>query len=360
MFNGPISARTRYACAEGTRRYSELPTILNCSLPEGGGGQNLTFTMQFINLYQDGSNGSVTVGLDAAGRFSFPDPTISDGSLCFAVEINGDYMCDENEIPKSKVIGKSSLADIVQFHGTNFPLNRPTAIPNAEFYISYGSYRCEMIHEACTRERIVCRTEQGVSEDPLTFQLHVGNVIVDSNLAYEYPGVPTISNVTGCTNEGKKTVDCPTKSRGGSPAEITINGEDFSGDFEVFIGPNKAVTKGSSTSTRIVVLLPEGGGQDLFVRVENIDNEDRMISQPNDFLSYGLPVVMSISGCSTATKFPKFINCPRGYNHSEGGNNKIILTGINFGPSNQAAGIIIGSKQCQDVRVSTHDTVTCR
>jgi hypothetical protein len=151
-------------------------------------------------------------------------------------------------------------------------------------------------------QTIQCTTQAG-SGSGYQFQVQALNAL--SNIGsdtYSYPTPPTVTKVTGCadSNVTNVTSNCPTA--GG--VTLTIFGTDFpTQSVSIKIGSNDCTGFVYLSSTRISCTLPAGAGllQPVLVAA------GVLFSQPARYVSYAIPVINTITGCSADPTNPKSI-----------------------------------------------------
>ena len=306
---------------------------LTCSMAPGV-GQNLTF-----QVFIDGTPSNI--GVDTV---SYPLPTITPGSLAFFGGVSTTHL-----------ISSTTQGQYIQFRGANLA---PSTGSNANLLsVTYGPvgneglYPCYVDYSSSNASFVRCLTQPGVGDN--VFRVTVGPAygaaVVFSTDVYSYPVPPTVVSVSGCTDVGNTTTNCPTSAvQSGSSAVVTLTVVGTS--FQVF---STAVSIGGVVCSNVIAwpgletekltcLLPVGSGVSQSVVVST----GTLYGLGVPLLSYALPVVAGVSGCTaSASDSTTTVECPRS------GGVSITVSGSDFGAS--GAVVIVGGAACQNVTLAS-------
>jgi hypothetical protein len=239
----------------------------------------------------------------------------------------------------------------ITFTGRNFGLfpSEVTVFYTNEF--NTNPYPCIIAPElgSVTNTEIVCRTNTSESLGVYQFIVDVGGQSsLPSADVLIFPYIPHIDRVSGCQDEGNKTIECPTQGR----RFITLYGTSFLNAFEVTVSDKICLHLDVVSDERITCELPAGTGNAL-VRVASLQNNQIYKSDLIQLLNYAGPVVTKIEHeyCTLGESNTELTSCPR-----EGGG-LLTITGTNLGSS--GAVVLIGAAFCGDLVHSDTTLVVC-
>ena len=137
-----------------------------------------------------------------------------------------------------------------------------------------------------------CTTQPGAGGNYVFQVIALNAASTPGTDKYTYPTPPIVSNVTGCANtSGNATTQCPTF--GG--VTITLSGSNFpTVSMSVKVGGNDCTGVNYISSTLISCTLPAGAGSSQLVVVA----AGVLFSQGVSYVSYAVPTISSISGCT--------------------------------------------------------------
>jgi hypothetical protein len=202
-------------------------TLWEITLPPGV-GQNLCLSQVYCysspRMSQQICN-YTTPSMPSSTTFSYPLPTLTGGTLT-------------NGKTNTSVNAANTLGELVTMTGTNF-------LADTEHMLVYMGnspaalyrYPCTLQTDMTSNTKIVCRTYNGGDGTGLVFTILAFNYNITGTDAYNYPAVPSIAWVEGCTTVNSSTTNaliasnCPTI--GGST--ITIHGDAFVAPLAAFI-----------------------------------------------------------------------------------------------------------------------------
>lgn len=224
-----------------------------------------------------------------------------------------------------------------------------------------------------------CKTSYGNGYN-LPFKISVAGQTSDWSFdTFSYADTPAIKGVSGCFQDptapvGQKTINCDTRGvktdAFGSdiPIIITIIGRRFgddAADLNVFIRGEVCANPVLFGPTNLTCTLPRGTGS----RVPVMISRHQFLSAPQSYLSYGIPKVLGILGCSSTDRLPlvySTADTPEGENGAatdcprESNNRRITIYGENFGYQN--AEVYVAGEECIDVihnSTNPHRVITC-
>ena len=146
--------------------------------------------------------------------------------------------------------------DMLDIDGTGFGSD-PTAVTMA-----VGTFPCLVVASSTTDTHARCITTEG-SGSNLTIQLTVGSDTAVSTDTFSYPVGPTLTSITGCSDMGNTTTDCP--QVGTIP--VVIMGTGFDRPLAVLVGGKLCQLLQLLSSSLLQCSLPPGSGLDVPVRV---------------------------------------------------------------------------------------------
>jgi len=277
------------------------------------------------------------------------------------------------------VTGNYPQSDELVFDGYGFGDSRTSKIT-----IKYGNtiplFECRLAEEKdgeqsqIFHDRAFCKTSYG-NGNFLPMKIIVGGQESEfSNDLFSYADTPKIIQVSGCDKDptkNERTENCDTrgfKEKNGQigaplvPIKITIFGKrfgDVAADLNVFIrGEICQNLELVEEDVKIVCELPPGTGS----RVPVMISRHQFLSPPENLLSYGIPRVKGITGCSDKDFIPETwgtgegaaSDCPRK------GNTRVTLVGENFGIQN--AEVYVAGEECtavQHYEEDPHRKISC-
>lgn len=160
---------------------------------------------------------------------------------------------------------------------------------------------CQVIAALTTDTTITCQTGPGKGIG-YRFQVTIGSgsyayPAVLGFDTYAYAAPPLISSISGCSDSGIETLNCPTTGLdpSGNTMRVTITGSQFAGAVDsVTIGGRDCIYINSIVyDTQITCVLPAGLGLDVLVVV----NRGKVFSDGYPLVSYTTPTLYSVSGC---------------------------------------------------------------
>lgn len=206
------------------------------------------------------TTGSVESDVFSSVTFGFPAPTVAPGSLRRGLE--GPRFASLPAVPRNM------LPETVCFDGANLGSNREAV------KVTYGPaddasrYQCDVT--LVTVSTLCCLVAIQGEGTRLTFSANVAGQIATGTDVYNYPNLPKVSRVEGCTRDSDPTramhtVDCPTKP--GDGFRIQVFGESLTSPLEIEVGgmPCTGTVYDEVSSAYITCLLPEGTGRNLAV-----------------------------------------------------------------------------------------------
>jgi hypothetical protein len=326
---------------------------LQCTMSSGI-GQLLSFVVTVAEV----------PSLASADTVSYPAPQMLGNSMQFP-----------GFAPSTTIVSNTTQGDIISFNGIN--------VGNAtdQVSVTYGvnpTYSCIMIsviesvrsncgnltvngiisnNQVKSCSTISCRTLPGLGSWPMNVQVGLGTHSQSATTSdrYSYALSPEIWRVSGCTDIGNTTINCPTNGYlGSSNVVLAIYGNYFYGAItKVTIGAGlDCVIQPQSIQSSIVwCTLPVGVGLLQSVAVDR----GLSFSLPQPLLSYSVPSLYNIQGCGTNDKSAILaVNCPRtGYV-------SITVNGVYFGVT--GATVLIGGAECMNVahvKGKEHTQITC-
>ena len=308
---------------------------LTCEVPRGVGG-DLHVGVFILPWSSTPSSSPCGFSQDS---LSYPPPTFIPGTLTRTGKGDGGV-----------VLSKTTQGDEVMFEGENF------ALQSSDIEITYGGgqYECiisNLIQLSPSLSRIFCRTAPLGQGKLLTFTATVLNqVSVPSVDTYSYPDAPTIERVSGCGSQDptntNRTTGCPTIG----DTRITITGKDLEGDITVSVASKLCSDVTRIGDKQFSCLLPEGSGVRQIVSVTLFRDENILLSQPVQLLSYAPPVISRLrsSECILGSVPNRLVDCPRRTTP------RITIQGANFGA--QGATVLVGTQTCTDVEHGGDET----
>lgn len=106
-----------------------------------------------------------------------------------------------------------------------------------------------------------------------------------------YPGIPTIERVSGCSQNGNATYDCPTA--GG--VRITIAGTVFKRPMSVLVSGVACTQIVLDSELKLSCVLAAAVGVDLPILLSS----QGQFAQPVNLVSYKVPSLALIEGCTS-------------------------------------------------------------
>lgn len=315
-----IAAGKTYTCSlvAGSLRQS-MPysnSSVACTLAIGVGA-NLTFVIKAGLLTSPAS----------ADTFSYPPPAILPNSL--RSSLAGAGMTDYT--------GQYSSGDVVFFTVTDVGndaslLSVTYSRPSDPSVV----YTCSnvAIYAGTTNTSLSCLTAAGTGSGYVFTVTALNQASAPGTDTYNYVTPPTITSVTGCTDVGNGTTNCPTI--GG--ITLTVTGTAFGSSTDtlsVSIGTNVCTNVVFVATTKVTCTLGQGAGSNLLVTLFR----NKLFSPSVAAVSYAPANVTAVSGCidvGSATT-----GCARA------GGSIITLTGSNFGPALPT--ILVGGSVCSSV-----------
>ena len=246
-------------------------------------------------------------------------------------------------VGSSILTGTSTQGQQIQFNGNNFGKN--PELYTTVYYGQNGTFNqiCSLLLGAGSNDTtILCKTAPGEGRNYHFVVSALGALSSPGTDVYNYPTAPVVTRVSGCSDSGIYTFNCPTT--GG--IVITVIGSNFpasSTSTTVKIGVSTCVITAFSTDeTYLKCMLPAGVGalQGVTVTV------GALFSLEKQLLSYAQPYINMITGCPLAVGNSS-TNCARE------GNTTITITGTNFGASGSL--VLVGGIACNNV---IHDSLT--
>jgi hypothetical protein len=301
-------------------------------VPPIGAGANLHLGFFYHSIVRSGITAfSSSAFATSSDTFSYPAPTFLNNTIALV----------SSPVFSTNLRLLNTFSQSIRMNGTNF-CNDETA---AKLY--YGpeqnpfQFICEINPTLTTASTLFCDTADFSQGTDLIFTYVAMNQISNGTDKISYPSAATIQYARGCAGtSGDKTINCDTA--GGQT--LTLHGLDFKSPIAVFVNGQPCETATVISQTEVTCQMPPGTGADRSVFV----NSDNIFSRPVVLVSYGAPVIDTISGCSYAS-VTKTVDCPRT------GNTTIVLTGRNFGVGGT---ILIGSLPCTNPSI-THTSASC-
>lgn len=187
-----------------------------CTMPKAV-GRYLHFQVAYEIRFNNGEVGEI--GLpgafqDPSNEFAYPIPRFTNKTL--------QFFGSSSSYSGNPLIGRTTLGEVIQFAGINFITPR---FP--QFVVYYGNpagsrnYTC-VADSSCTESSnyLCCKTQSNVQGTFLAFSAVIlGELEISSADTYSYPVPARVTKVSGCTQSGAMTIDCPT-----SGTTITVEG----------------------------------------------------------------------------------------------------------------------------------------
>ena len=187
---------------------------------------------------------------------------------------------------------------------------------------------------------LVCNTDSLPSTisyaSYLNLALFTMNTITVSADTYSYPTQPVIFSVSGCSSDVISvyaTANCPTSVF----TNLTISGTGFVGGLIAKVGSSSCIVQ-KIVSNQIVCLLPPGTGVFLSVILSSSGTTSTTVN--NVYVSYSMPTIASISGCSASSLTSGPSNCSRT------GGDIITIRGSGLSFSSRVITVYVGSGLC--------------
>ena len=272
--NWPGFSITSFTCSVNTG--STNSTQIVCTIPPAQGVE-LRFQVQVSNLDPELGNQYSQPSTHTVG-YSVPEFTPT--SLRFPGKAGQDALT-----------GTISDGQYMEFSGSNFGLTL------SHVSIKHGpagdkkTYSC-IDASFVSATSLQCRTQAGSGGRYVFEVTAVNSKSAESPFTFKYPTVPTVNRVSGCTDIGNATFDCPTNGLNNmtnSAITLTIDGLDFASmDMTVTLGGSACIPIFSS-NTRLFCELPIGVGFNKNVLV----GIGPLFATPKPLLNYARPVLTS-------------------------------------------------------------------
>jgi hypothetical protein len=239
-----------------------------------GMGHNLCLSQSYCyqSSRMSSSLCSYVTPVTSVVKFSYPLPTITAGTLT-----NGKMNTSVNAV--------NTLGELVTFTGTNFLADLlHMSIWLGDNPSALYRYPCTLQVDSTTNTQCVCRTANGGDGTGLVFTILAYNYNVTGTDTYNYPAVPMITYVEGCTTANSSTTgalvasNCPTV--GGSI--ITIHGTSFVTPLAAFINGDTCALM-DFTLEMIRCQIPAGAGSDQSVVISSNSQFSRTYKGTTNF-----------------------------------------------------------------------------
>lgn len=179
-----------------------------------------------------------------------------------------------------------------------------------------------------------------------------GDLVVRGVDYYNFPQIPIVSSVSGCTMIGGKPTNCPTV---GGP-KLTVMGKSFVEPVSVTVGGKNCLNQVRTNATYLTCDVPVGAGIDQQVRVRSLGYYSNQAAT----ISYASPIITKLLSRGGAGKCNQTDNDPLALSDcAREGNDRIAIVGSNLGEA--GAIVIIGTLQCLNVNHTraNHTEVEC-
>eukprot|EP01012_Entosiphon_sulcatum_P051097 TRINITY_DN7013_c0_g1_i3.p1 TRINITY_DN7013_c0_g1~~TRINITY_DN7013_c0_g1_i3.p1 ORF type:complete len:4070 (-),score=286.73 TRINITY_DN7013_c0_g1_i3:31-12240(-) len=286
--------------------YLSTDTRVTCTLPAGSGTNVVTVTQAGLTSLQ--ANKHVTY----AGTVL---PALTTVSGCTDVGVS-TALC-----PRT---GGTTLT--VTGSGLGAPSNPATVL--------VGGVACSAVSYLIDGSKLTCVLPAGTGTVVVTATVSgLTSVQTDRLVGYSTTGLPSVTRISGCSDVGDDTTQCP--AAGG--ALITVFGTGFGGSGAVVrIGttPCNGVVY-LVTDQQLRCILPSGSGAGV-VSVTTSIGTSTEVDKILYYIVGSAPIVTSVAGCTNSGD--DTVNCPAG------GGLQLTVFGSNFGGA--GATITVGNQQC--------------
>jgi hypothetical protein len=168
---------------------------------------------------------------------------------------------------------------------------------------------------------------------------------------YNYVQVPVVTRISGCTDTGNATANCPTTGGVTIVMDVLFLG---SGTITVRIGANDCVAPHRVGNSSVACTLPPGAGQPAnLVLLQGIrySEPNPRPAAPGVYLAYATPEIFTLGGSGSCQPDPSSAGSVKECNRL--GGDTLVVMGRNFGEA--PATVVVAGKLCLNV---THDPIT--
>ena len=191
-------------------------------------------------------------------------------------------------------------------------------------------HECKVQTGLLTTVAVVCKMPDDLGRSGLLFKVSAANQVVTSTFMYNYPSVPSVTQVTGCaTSDSTSTYGCPTAGQ----IPITLTGSLFLSPMSVSVANSPCGSLVISSSTSATCSLPANVG--LKVNVIVVSRGQFSMITGSNTLSYAVPSIIGITGCTAGSSSTDIVLCARA------GGDVVTVVGTNFGAT--GAAVFVGS-----------------
>ncbi|CEO95040.1 hypothetical protein PBRA_003853, partial [Plasmodiophora brassicae] len=319
---GPAGTPTKYSCATT----SATTTTVKCTTAAGIGKSYVVQPDRYMSAQLTLQSVASTQTVSYAPPYILPG-TLRGGATSPA---------------STSLLATVSIGQYIQFSVNNTGANAAdltvTMVPPGG---GASSLPCSQVQlkVGASSSNVSCVSTKGTGV--WVFVVTVGNqASAPGTDTFSYPVPPTVTGVSGCTDVGNTTINCPTV--GGST--MTVTGTSFTlTSMSVVVGGSLCPILSIVSSTRITCQLPAGVGAPVPVHVSTGVLESLNVN----LVSYKAPVLATITGCGSSSPSTAVVDCSR-TSHP-----LVTITGMYFGQA--SAVVFVGEYTCTNV---VHDTVT--